>query len=399
MSYIIVFMVLLLVVLIIKRQRAQSKPAQSRAVQQHSHKSTERLSFLSQKLNKIPVVAQATRARKLITNAAVDDDFSKDESVLELKNDFAQEAQLNIALKKDPTQYPLYLELLNLHLSHQNHLAVQLLLLQIEKVSHPDLYQQALELQRIDQLQHAPQVSPLATQMEPQRPDASDATSIALTNPSEEDLEIVLTAPQAGKTTDVAEYSSNPINALYIQGLDPDPNAMTSPQHATAETELELIEYFIDQAHSIKPSAKIRAVDQVPQTTELPPMPTYAPEQAHPLNPSVREQAALKASFSEPPTSAEIQAADAALVLEIEEQFKSNMITPETTIVATTSPIDLSFQDQHATLEFDFPEIKGTTEIVQDQIIASENTNLFKIEFDPSEVESHLQTLKKEAKK
>ena len=399
MSYIIVFMVLLLVVLIIKRQRAQSKPAQSRAVQQHSHKSTERLSFLSQKLNKIPVVAQATRARKLITDTAVDDDFSKDESVLELKNDFAQEAQLNIALKKDPTQYPLYLELLNLHLSHQNHLAVQLLLLQIEKVSHPDLYQQALELQRIDQLQHAPQVSPLATQMEPQRPDASDATSIALTNPSEEDLEIVLTAPQAGKTTDVAEYSSNPINALYIQGLDPDPNAMTSPQHATAETELELIEYFIDQAHSIKPSAKIRAVDQVPQTTELPPIPPYTPEQAHPLNPSMREQAALKASFSEPPTSAEIQAADAALVLEIEEQFKSNMITPETTIVAATSPIDLSFQDQHATLEFDFPEIKGTTEIAQDQIIASENTSLFKIEFDPSEVESHLQTLKKEAKK
>lgn len=102
MSYIIVFMVLLLVVLIIKRQRAQSKPAQSRAVQQHSHKSTERLSFLSQKLNKIPVVAQATRARKLITDAAVDDDFSKDESVLELKNDFAQEAQLNIALKRIP---------------------------------------------------------------------------------------------------------------------------------------------------------------------------------------------------------------------------------------------------------------------------------------------------------
>lgn len=407
MSYIIVFMVLLLVVLVIKKQRTKAKPLPSKAAPHRPHKTTERLSFLSQKFNKTPVVAQATRGRKAISNAAVHTDFSKEESVFELKHDFAQEAVLNSALKKDPTQYNLYLELLSLHFSHQNHLAAQLLLLQIEKVSHPDLYQQALELQRIEQLQHANQTSALPSQIEIKQQSNSDLVPTDQINPREDDLEIILTQTLPVNAPDFAEPAPNLINTLYIQGLDPDPNTITATQNAPVETELALIEYFIDQAHAIKPSAKVKLATQVSSATEVPPAAVAPTEPANLPNLNLREQHDLVPNPPKYPSQssasrlalAEIQAADAALALEVQGQLEPNRVTQHAITGATAAAIDVSFQDPHATLDFDFPTIDGITEIPQNQIITPENINLFKIEFDPAEIKTQIAALKNEVKK
>lgn len=375
MVYVIAFTALLLLILIVKKQKDKTKQSPFKSTQHRPNKSTERLSFIDQK-NKTPVVSASTRARKSSTKTLEVEPLNN-APILALNHDFELEAQLNLALKKDLTQYPLYLELLNLHLKQHNDLAVQLLLQQIEKIPHPDLYQQALEQQRIAHLQRQPESEPTASTLSVETPQ-NKQNSMLPTPAIDEELEIVFADLPQSNISHPPQNDLNRFNDTYMQGLDADLKAVIKPQPPLASdpAELALIEYYIDQVHPIKLQEEVKPNDQAsPANIDLSNDVPQIKPRPHSLSTSRNA----------------IQDAEADLTQTMQSKTRPNSNRIET----PTLPITLT--DQHALLEFEFSTFEPIPTPKVD--VKTEPDTGFKIEFDPLDSEQLHQSVKNNVKK
>lgn len=137
---VIFFMLLLLLLLLLiaakKRQALQHSKVQAKHSKQARHLS--------------PPSAPRRAQKSAPSNTTLE---SIQPTIVPFGQLFATEAILNHALKQDPSQYPLYLELLDLYLAEEDQIATQRLLKHIENLQQPELQQQALAKQRAHRCQ------------------------------------------------------------------------------------------------------------------------------------------------------------------------------------------------------------------------------------------------------
>ncbi len=143
MLYVIPFVILLIVLVVVKkRQDAQGsdKSAASTATQKNKAKKTG--SSVKVAPNKTQAVPSAVVEKKQTTELSADT-RSKIESLIQERNFFSAEAQINQALKKDNSQHELYLYLLDIHILQKDEFAISQLLNHLRSLELDDILHQA----------------------------------------------------------------------------------------------------------------------------------------------------------------------------------------------------------------------------------------------------------------
>lgn len=220
---IFIFTLLLLLLILAKKRNASQRAPSATKAQVTAHRtrlSKPRLLQPSTPQSSVQAMAQLTTATLIMPTGQI----------------VETEAKLNHALKQDPTQYRLYLELLDLYLAEADEIAIQRLLRHIQTLQQPQLLQQALAQQhRQANLAHT---DVLNTQLQ-------QVTRA-------EDLNLPVSAPESAAKTSIALIE--PIEPIEPQGL-----------HPTAQTASELPPIEFSSPTPPRPQAQV--ADLTPQST------------------------------------------------------------------------------------------------------------------------------------
>lgn len=143
MLYVIPFVILLIVLVVLKkRQDAQGSEKSSAAAATQKNKAKKASSSAKVAPNKTQAVQNAAVEKKQ-TTALSADIRNKIESLIQERNFFSAEAQINQALKKDNSQHELYLYLLDIHILQKDEFAISQLLNHVRSLELEDILEQA----------------------------------------------------------------------------------------------------------------------------------------------------------------------------------------------------------------------------------------------------------------
>ena len=155
MLYVIPFVILLIVLVVLKkRQDAQGSEKSTATTATQKGKAKKASSSAKVAPNKTQVVESSVVEKKQTTSIAADT-RKKIEALIQERNFFSAEAQINQALKKNNSQHELYLYLLDIHILQKDEFAISQLLNHVRSLELDDILEQA-EAKKVeyDQSQH-----------------------------------------------------------------------------------------------------------------------------------------------------------------------------------------------------------------------------------------------------
>lgn len=143
MLYVIPFVILLIVLVVLKkRQDAQGSEKSTATTATQKGKAKKASSSAKVAPNKTQVVESSVVEKKQTTSIAADT-RKKIEALIQERNFFSAEAQINQALKKDNSQHELYLYLLDIHILQKDEFAISQLLNHVRSLELDDILEQA----------------------------------------------------------------------------------------------------------------------------------------------------------------------------------------------------------------------------------------------------------------
>lgn len=255
-----------------------------------------------------PNRTQAVEAAVKPTTTALNDDTRKKiQSLIDERNFFSAEAQINQALKKDNTQHELYLYLLDIHILQKDEFAISQLISHVRSLELDDIIAQAEAKQaNFDKAQN------------------KTVDTIAFTSPTEP---ASAAKPQAQNTADFDALMGSPSTA-------PEPKKEATPAPVVATPAVE----------EIKPLDFNLSFDSV--AAKPAEVVAEKPQEAQPLDFAAPEVAPV-AKVAEAAPAAEIKPLDFSL--DFAPQTSPEVAQPQPT--AEPAPLDFSFTTEEPATE------------------------------------------------
>ncbi|RLL49263.1 fimbrial protein FimV [Acinetobacter cumulans] len=255
-----------------------------------------------------PNRTQAVEAAVKPTTTALNDDTRKKiQSLIDERNFFSAEAQINQALKKDNTQHELYLYLLDIHILQKDEFAISQLISHVRSLELDDIIAQAEAKQaNFDKAQN------------------KIVDTIAFTSPTEP---ASAAKPQAQNTADFDALMGSPSTA-------PEPKKEATPAPVVATPAVE----------EIKPLDFNLSFDSV--AAKPAEVVAEKPQEAQPLDFAAPEVAPV-AKVAEAAPAAEIKPLDFSL--DFAPQTSPEVAQPQPT--AEPAPLDFSFTTEEPATE------------------------------------------------
>ena len=255
-----------------------------------------------------PNRTQAVEAAVKPTTTALNDDTRKKiQSLIDERNFFSAEAQINQALKKDNTQHELYLYLLDIHILQKDEFAISQLINHVRSLELDDIIAQAEAKQaNFDKAQN------------------KTVDTIAFTSPTEP---ASAAKPQAQNTADFDALMGSPSTA-------PEPKKEATPAPVVATPAVE----------EIKPLDFNLSFDSV--AAKPAEVVAEKPQEAQPLDFAAPEVAPV-AKVAEAAPAAEIKPLDFSL--DFAPQTSPEVAQPQPT--AEPAPLDFSFTTEEPATE------------------------------------------------
>lgn len=307
MLYVIPFVILLIVLVVLKkRQDAQGSEKSSAAAATQKNKAKKASSSAKVAPNKTQAV-QSAAVEKKQTTALSADIRNKIESLIQERNFFSAEAQINQALKKDNSQHELYLYLLDIHILQKDEFAISQLLNHVRSLELEDILEQA---------------------------EAKKSEYEASQQKSDDVIDFV--SPVIAPEPAAAPKAQN--NADF-DALMADSSAPAAPKADLAFEQLQAAAEPAAQpaAEEIKPLEFNLSFDTAPKTEAAEPVQDAAPSVDFGSF-SVEEAEPVAQAVSEAPAQEEIQPLDFSLKLTPEDAAAPEAPAPE-----DIKPLDFSF--------------------------------------------------------
>ncbi|BCU65939.1 FimV domain-containing protein [Acinetobacter bouvetii DSM 14964 = CIP 107468] len=315
MLYVIPFVILLIVLVVLKkRQDAQGSEKSTATTATQKSKAKKASSSAKVAPNKTQAVQDSVVEKKQTTPLTAET-RNKIESLIQERNFFSAEAQINQVLKRDNSQHELYLYLLDIHILQKDEFAISQLLNHVRSLELDDILAQAeAKKAEFDKSQHksdeaitfvSPTINPEPAAAAPKAQNTADfdalmAGSAAPAEPKA-DLAFEQLEPQAApKPAEPVQQAAEEIQPLEFNlSFDSAPKAETpAPAQAPAPS-IDFGSFSLEEA---APSAK--AEPEAP-----------AQEEIQPLDFSLNLAPAAKAE-PEAPAQAEIQPLDFSFSLD-----------------------------------------------------------------------------------
>ena len=315
MLYVIPFVILLIVLVVLKkRQDAQGSEKSTATTATQKSKAKKASSSAKVAPNKTQAVQNSVVEKKQTTPLTAET-RNKIESLIQERNFFSAEAQINQVLKRDNSQHELYLYLLDIHILQKDEFAISQLLNHVRSLELDDILAQAeAKKAEFDKSQHksdeaiafvSPTISPEPAAAAPKAQNTADfdalmAGSAAPAEPKA-DLAFEQLEPQAApKPAEPVQQAAEEIQPLEFNlSFDSAPKAETpAPAQAPAPS-IDFGSFSLEEA---APAAK--AEPEAP-----------AQEEIQPLDFSLNLAPAAKAE-PEAPAQAEIQPLDFSFSLD-----------------------------------------------------------------------------------
>lgn len=315
MLYVIPFVILLIVLVVLKkRQDAQGSEKSTATTATQKSKAKKASSSAKVAPNKTQAVQDSVVEKKQTTPLTAET-RNKIESLIQERNFFSAEAQINQVLKRDNSQHELYLYLLDIHILQKDEFAISQLLNHVRSLELDDILAQAeAKKAEFDKSQHksdeaiafvSPTMNPEPAAAAPKAQNTADfdalmAGSAAPAEPKA-DLAFEQLEPQAApKPAEPVQQAAEEIQPLEFNlSFDSAPKAETpAPEQAPAPS----IDFGSFSLEETAPAAKAKP--------EAP-----AQEEIQPLDFSLNLAPAAKAE-PEAPAQAEIQPLDFSFSLD-----------------------------------------------------------------------------------
>lgn len=311
MLYVIPFVILLIVLVVLKkRQDAQGSEKSTATTATQKSKAKKASSSAKVAPNKTQAVQDSVVEKKQTTPLTAET-RNKIESLIQERNFFSAEAQINQVLKRDNSQHELYLYLLDIHILQKDEFAISQLLNHVRSLELDDILAQAeAKKTEYDQSQNKTEDS------------ASHISPIKYTEPS--------VAPKAQNT---ADFDALMAGSAAPAGPKTD-LAFEQPEPPTAPKPAEPVQ---QAAEEIQPLEFNLSFDRVPKAET--PAPAQAPAPSIDFGSFSLEEAAPAAKARpEAPAQEEIQPLDFSLNL-----TPAAKTEPEAPAQAEIQPLDFSF--------------------------------------------------------
>ena len=304
MLYVIPFVILLIVLVVLKkRQDAQGSEKSTATTATQKSKAKKASSSAKVAPNKTQAVQDSVVEKKQTTPLSAET-RNKIESLIQERNFFSAEAQINQVLKRDNSQHELYLYLLDIHILQKDEFAISQLLNHVRSLELDDILAQAeAKKAEFDKSQHksdeaiafvSPTINPEPTAAAPKAQNTADfdalmAGSAAPAEPKADLAFEQLEPPTAPKPVQQAAEEIQPLE--FNLSFDSAPKAATPAQEPAPS--IDFGSFSLEEA---APAAKAKP--------EAP-----AQEEIQPLDFSLNLAPAAKTE-SEAPAQAEIQPLD-----------------------------------------------------------------------------------------
>ena len=332
MLYVIPFVILLIVLVVLKkRQDAQGSEKSTATTATQKSKAKKASSSAKVAPNKTQAVQDSVVEKKQTTPLSAET-RNKIESLIQERNFFSAEAQINQVLKRDNSQHELYLYLLDIHILQKDEFAISQLLNHVRSLELDDILAQAeAKKAEFDKSQHksdeaiafvSPTINPEPAAAAPKAQNTADfdalmAGSAAPAEPKADLAFEQLEPPTAPKPVQQAAEEIQPLE--FNLSFDSAPKAATPAQEPAPS--IDFGSFSLEEA---APAAKAKP--------EAP-----AQEEIQPLDFSLNLAPAAKTE-PEAPAQAEIQPLDFSLNL-----APAAKTEPEAPAQAEIQPLDFSF--------------------------------------------------------
>ena len=245
MLYVIPFVILLIVLVVLKkRQDAQGSEKSTATTATQKGKAKKASSSAKVAPNKTQAVENAVVEKKQTTSVTTET-RQRIEALIQERNFFSAEAQINQALKKDNSQHELYLYLLDIHILQKDEFAISQLLNHVRSLELDEILEQA-------------EAKKTAYDASLQKSDEA----IAYTNPTITPEPVSAPAPKAQNTADfdalMTGSAAAPKTELAFEQHQPDVNPpATSVQPAADEIKPLEFNLSFDSAPKAKPEVPV----------------------------------------------------------------------------------------------------------------------------------------------
>lgn len=299
--YVIPLVIVVIALVFLKKRQSAQESDKANAQKAKAKKASSSAKIAPNRTQAVETAVKPT------TTALNDDTRKKIQSLIDERNFFSAEAQINQALKKDNTQHELYLYLLDIHILQKDEFAISQLISHVRSLELDDIIAQAEAKQaNFDKAQN------------------KTVDTIAFTSPTEP---ASAAKPQAQNTADFDALMGSPSTA-------PEPKKEATPAPVVATPAVE----------EIKPLDFNLSFDSV--AAKPAEVVAEKPQEAQPLDFAAPEVAPV-AKVAEAAPAAEIKPLDFSL--DFAPQTSPEVAQPQPT--AEPAPLDFSFTTEEPATE------------------------------------------------
>lgn len=299
--YVIPLVIVVIALVFLKKRQSAQESDKANAQKAKAKKASSSAKIAPNRTQAVETAVKPT------TTALNDDTRKKIQSLIDERNFFSAEAQINQALKKDNTQHELYLYLLDIHILQKDEFAISQLISHVRSLELDDIIAQAEAKQaNFDKAQN------------------KTVDTIAFTSPTEP---ASAAKPQAQNTADFDALMGSPSTA-------PEPKKEATPAPVVATPAVE----------EIKPLDFNLSFDSV--AAKPAEVVAEKPQEAQPLDFAAPEVAPV-AKVAEVAPAAEIKPLDFSL--DFAPQTSPEVAQPQPT--AEPAPLDFSFTTEEPATE------------------------------------------------
>ena len=300
--YVIPLVIVVIALVFLKKRQSAQESDKANAQKAKAKKASSSAKIAPNRTQAVEPVAKPS------TTALSDDTRKKIQSLIDERNFFSAEAQINQALKKDNTQHELYLYLLDIHILQKDEFAISQLISHVRSLELADIIAQAE-----------------AKQANFENAQNKTIDTIAFTSPTEQPVSVA--KPQAQNNADFDALMGSPSTTP-----EPKKEATPAPVVATpAVEEIKPLDFNLSfDSVAAKPAEVVAEKPQEAQTLDF-----AAPE------------VAPVAKVAEAAPAAEIKPLDFSL--DFAPQTSPEVAQPQPT--AEPAPLDFSFTTEEPTTE------------------------------------------------
>lgn len=301
--YVIPLVIVVIALVFLKKRQSAQESDKANAQKAKAKKASSSAKIAPNRTQAVEPVAKPS------TTALSDDTRKKIQSLIDERNFFSAEAQINQALKKDNTQHELYLYLLDIHILQKDEFAISQLISHVRSLELADIIAQAE-----------------AKQANFENAQNKTIDTIAFTSPTEQPVSVA--KPQAQNNADFDALMGSP-------STTPEPKKEVPPAPVVATPAVE----------EIKPLDFNLSFDSVAEKPTEVSKPKVA-EETQSLDFAVPEVAPVEKVTEVAPTT-EIKPLDFSL--DFAPQTSPEVAQPQPT--AEPAPLDFSFTTEEPTTE------------------------------------------------